>query len=426
MRAATLTCCAYHAASVSHDEMTKQAVDYINAVAKAKAMPQGPVAIDEDGGTTVLESGSQAVPPPPPVDVPMLHKTGGQLAMTMPLFPLDADGYFDIPRNSTLLLEVGTHAAANLYWRLRDDPTVVVFGFEPDPLQFAKLQLKQEFSSRFRVFPVALGQRNRTGFQRLFQWTSKNSLNKNSKVDETELGSLMTYYDGVLANYITVPVITLADVLECVHPDVRIELIKVDAQGLDLEIVRSAEHHLQRVERIQMEVAVAAKMYLESEVKSEVAQAMSELGFEIERCWKVFNMEEDCVFARSHVLLPSYHESECFPDDFAQRVLFVSEPKTVYQYADLLMHISDRGYESSGYNSPEGRRRLVSGMCCDPNIWPTGDDNGGKRRDIMTHGSDNIIFDDDKPGTDNCFSFNKTLRSEKWIDISRKYNYSSC
>jgi len=315
---------------------------------------------------------SDKVPPVKSVESPMLKVDGGHLSMQVPIFPLDDNGYFIMPPNATLTIEIGTHAESTARFRMEQDPSAVVIGFEPDPEQWARLLLKQPFNHRFRVIQAAVGARSRQGFHRLYQWTSSNKMNKNYDKSESELGSLSVHYSAILADYVTVPVIPLEDILERVRPDVRIEMIKIDAQGLDLEIALSAGKQISRVERFQMEVNHGIKLYNESASRKEVVATIKELGFEQERCWKAFADEDDCVFARRDLLATVLHEDQCFSKEFMKVFLKEMHPRGVYNYAELMYGLSDKGYIQSGMETPEVEAHLVGGLCCDKRMWTDG------------------------------------------------------
>gem|GEM_PF-1721157 len=51
-----------------------------------------------------------------------------------------------------------------------------------------------------------------------------------------------------------VPVLRLEDVMERIPADLPIEYLKVDVQGLDLQVLKSAGDHIRRVEKIRTEV----------------------------------------------------------------------------------------------------------------------------------------------------------------------------
>ncbi len=52
----------------------------------------------------------------------------------------------------------------------------------------------------------------------------------------------------------SVPGVRLEDVIERIPPHLTIEFLKIDIQGLDLQALKSASHHLHRVKRVQAEI----------------------------------------------------------------------------------------------------------------------------------------------------------------------------
>ncbi|KAF4652880.1 hypothetical protein FOZ61_009351 [Perkinsus olseni] len=116
-----------------------------------------------------------------------------------------------------------------------------------------------------------------------------------------------------------VPVVRLEDALQKLLPEgIPIDLLKVDAQGMDLDVVLSAGSFLNSsvIKRLKLEVwNVPPKdrellPYPEAPVKAEITAVLQSYGFSIERCWMQGMLqaadgraapEEDCFFVNDRL-----------------------------------------------------------------------------------------------------------------------------
>ncbi|KAF4719310.1 hypothetical protein FOZ62_030760, partial [Perkinsus olseni] len=116
-----------------------------------------------------------------------------------------------------------------------------------------------------------------------------------------------------------VPVVRLEDALQKLLPEgIPIDLLKVDAQGMDLDVVLSAGRFLNSsvIKRLKLEVwNVPPKdrellPYPEAPVKAEITAVLQSYGFSIERCWMQGMLqaadgraapEEDCFFVNDRL-----------------------------------------------------------------------------------------------------------------------------
>jgi hypothetical protein len=127
---------------------------------------------------------------------------------------------------------------------LDQEPDVFVFGFEPNPNAIKQMKENNSFGphwNRVHIFPVALGDVTEPS-EMSFYITSvelSSSLYKPTK-------SFLEHYNFQITDIITVPVYPLSAFFAIAPPDVFIEYIKIDAQGADLDIVKSASYDIQQ------------------------------------------------------------------------------------------------------------------------------------------------------------------------------------
>jgi len=80
----------------------------------------------------------------------------------------------------------------------------------------------------------------------------------------------------------------------------RVDFLKVDAQGLDLNVVRSAGSRLRDITKITLEVSVAPKrVYFGEPSKDDVLEFLCSAGFHLVGTEKQsHNQEENLTFLR--------------------------------------------------------------------------------------------------------------------------------
>ena len=114
--------------------------------------------------------------------------------------------------------------------------------------------------------------------------------------------------DGSGANDVLVSIISLSDVLSRLPPDVRVPMLKVDAEGFDVDVIGSAGEALRRVDRFIVELVGDitdgdGNPFRSREAADEVAE---QLGFQRERCYESggfvhWGLVYNCIYARNEV-----------------------------------------------------------------------------------------------------------------------------
>ena len=147
---------------------------------------------------------------------------------------------FDIPDNCThVKLDIGLsfNAPQSQAW-LSKETNLMVFGFEPNPELTKPLQQKFTNTRQFQLIPVALS--NVAKEEEMNFYINSNDCGTSSlfKHDEQQLGPIK--------NEVSVPVVSLKMFFDEFPWDrfEYIDYIKIDAQGSDFNILKSAGNYL--------------------------------------------------------------------------------------------------------------------------------------------------------------------------------------
>ena len=191
-------------------------------------------------------------------------------------------------------LDVGAHLGEKTFAAAEQNPNLRVYAFEPLLDVAARLMGRLP---NFVVLPLAVAEQDgsapfyRTSFEAassllpfvpegLQQWAGRELLS----LEATP----------------TVPTIRLDTFLN--QAGIRkVEYLKIDAQGADLAVIRSAGERLRDIERISLEVQVTpVPLYRNASCKEEVLQFLSRAGFELAATERQsHDQEENLTFVRS-------------------------------------------------------------------------------------------------------------------------------
>jgi FkbM family methyltransferase len=166
-------------------------------------------------------------------------------------FEADASGQVVLPDwVERVKIDVGlSYSAANSVQWIRQDPNLIVFGFEPLPESCIRLRdwlLEQADSNslikQLVILPVALGRVSGTAQLHI-------------AADDTASSSLLTPKHIVQSGTVRVQVFPIVDLLRAIsHEKVRrVDYLKLDCQGMDLEILKSAGEELRRIALVTAE-----------------------------------------------------------------------------------------------------------------------------------------------------------------------------
>jgi FkbM family methyltransferase len=183
---------------------------------------------------------------------------------------LRSDGYFAFPRRvRRVWVDVGAHHLETSRTELRRNPDLGLVAIEPLSECWARWPDK----TRLIGLPVAIN------LERGWQDFHVNRHDQASSLAKSLPGG----DEMQVVEVRSVPVIRLDDVLERIPPELDIEFLKTDVQGLDLQVLKSAGDHLRRVARVKTEI-ITARVYEGvggegSKTEQEYLDYMASMGF---------------------------------------------------------------------------------------------------------------------------------------------------
>jgi len=187
-----------------------------------------------------------------------------------------ADGRFVMPRGvRRAWIDVGAHLLEQTRAELERNDDVAVLAIEP----LEECWTTWPDNPRLVALPVAISLER--GFMD-FQVNAENATSSLLKSVEGNSVSELTRTVQIRK----VPVLRLEDVLERIPPEVEVEFVKIDVQGHDLQVLKSAGEQIRRVEKVQAEV-INEKIYegsgeLRPGTEAEFVSYMQSKGFRFE------------------------------------------------------------------------------------------------------------------------------------------------
>ncbi len=185
------------------------------------------------------------------------------------------------PQIKRVWVDVGTHAQAGVTRPfLNTEADLFIIGFEPNHFQWGEIATAPDPSKtqdwgkghpNFWAIHAAASEEN--GYATFHRSSSNmcSSLNDmTSRMAGTDCGKVQEEF--------TVNVLALETVLKLVPPEIRIEFVKIDAQGHDLSVAKGLKSTLARVEHIMLECQVKP-MYEGSATQQDVVDWFSEQGW---------------------------------------------------------------------------------------------------------------------------------------------------
>jgi FkbM family methyltransferase len=157
---------------------------------------------------------------------------------------LRADGRFAVPeRVQRVWIDVGAHELETTKDELVSQPDMALIAIEP----LEECWKAWPDRTRLIALPVAIStERGSLDFH-------VNASNATSSLLETVAGNVADAQTRTVETR-KVPVLRLEDVLERIPEGLRIEYLKTDVQGHDLQVLKSGGEALRRVERVKVEV----------------------------------------------------------------------------------------------------------------------------------------------------------------------------
>ena len=197
-------------------------------------------------------------------------------------------------------IDVGAHHGETTLVDAYQNPRLRIYAFEPNLSAAATLMSR---ASNYFVIPMAIAETD--GFANL----NVNAFDQASSLLPFNEASLQDWIGGEdlkVKSIVTVPTIRLDTFMNLIAVQ-SVDYLKIDAQGMDLAVVKSAGVRLRDISRITMEVdRKPLPLYSGAASKREVMEFMSSAGFvlvSIES--QTHGQEENLTFAR-----PELAESE--------------------------------------------------------------------------------------------------------------------
>jgi FkbM family methyltransferase len=215
-------------------------------------------------------------------------RRGNREAMSTDLCPKPVDRH-----PAVTWIDVGAHRGEKTLAAAQANPALRVYAFEPN-LRLA-LQLVG-LTPNFIVLPMAVAEKNGAADFYLNSFAAASSL-----LPMNPQG-LERWIDGDLlrvVSTVSVPVIRLDTFLELAGIQ-QVDYLKIDAQGGDLEVVRSAGNRLKDIQQIALEVQIAPlPLYVGGSRKSTVIEYLLGAGFRLESSERQSHgQEENLTFCR--------------------------------------------------------------------------------------------------------------------------------
>ncbi len=191
-------------------------------------------------------------------------------------------------------IDVGAHKGEKSLPVARENPMVRIYAFEPN------LRLAMELAGRVPnliVIPMAVAEQDGAMDFYLNAFEAASSL---LPFHPDGLAQCRKDLNLEVVEKRPVPV-TRLDTFMDAAAITTVDFLKVDAQGADLSIVRSAGERLKDIHRIEMEVRVTpVPVYTGSSMKGEVLEFMERAGFDLVGCDEQNNGQEENLTFQHH------------------------------------------------------------------------------------------------------------------------------
>lgn len=191
-------------------------------------------------------------------------------------------------------IDVGAHEGESTFPFAAVDPSLLVYAFEPNLHAAARIMGRLR---NYVVLPIAIAERDGSAVLHLTAYEQSSSL---LPADEVGLKSWVSEVEFRVVGSATVPTMRLDTFLD--GADIRhIDFLKVDAQGLDLEVVKSAGDRLRDIAKIQLEATTSTyRQYEGAPGKAVIVEYMESMGFRLtEEEVQTHGQEANLTFLRA-------------------------------------------------------------------------------------------------------------------------------
>jgi len=191
-------------------------------------------------------------------------------------------------------IDVGAHHGETTLGYANHNPGLTIYAFEPNLRAAATLIGR---APNFIVIPMAVAETNGHAEFHINTFDAASSL---LPMDE---GSRRSWTGGdqlALKETITVPTLRLDTFLDFAKI-ARVDFLKIDTQGADLAVLRSAGGRLRDIAKITLEVDVSARrLYVGSAPREEVVAFLENAGFALaEEEIQTHGHEQNLTFRRA-------------------------------------------------------------------------------------------------------------------------------
>lgn len=193
-------------------------------------------------------------------------------------------------------IDIGAHNGESSFAYAQQNPRLKVYAVEPNLRIASKLV---GLLSNYVVIPMAVAERDGSADFNVSAYDQASSL-----LPFSEDG--LRGWDGQDLKTISVarvPTIRLDTLMDVLHID-TVDFLKIDTQGMDLAVLRSAGERLKCVRKIRLEVWVGqVPLYVGAPSKCEVVNFLEDAGFMLTHCEEqTRGREQNLTFARSEGL----------------------------------------------------------------------------------------------------------------------------
>lgn len=172
-------------------------------------------------------------------------------------------------------IDVGAHHGEETLKQALENPDLTVYAFEPNLAAAAKLIGR---AANYFVLPMAVAEADGTAELHVNAFEAASSLLAfNEHARQSWIGGNKLKVQSKVA----VPTIRLDTFMKLMKIE-RLDFLKIDAQGMDLSVVKSAGERLQDIGKITLEVDITPeRLYAGAPSKDEVVAFLRQAGFSV-------------------------------------------------------------------------------------------------------------------------------------------------
>ncbi len=197
-------------------------------------------------------------------------------------------------------IDVGAHFGENTFLSAASDPSLTVYAFEPN---FEVIARRIGILPNFVIVPMAVSEENGCGEFFVNSYAPCSSmlpLNPRGVEEYRRLGLIPESLDFRVIKKVAVPCTRLDTFLDSMGVG-SVEFLKVDAQGADLGVVRSAGDRLADIYKITLEVSTAGvSLYNGQNSRMETIGFLGRQGFELIGIERIHAYEQNLTFRRKY------------------------------------------------------------------------------------------------------------------------------